>query len=84
MNIKYIEIGQKDVYIEYEEGGEELSGYFSFSRARKMLYVSNNFSIRHSCVDSERSVKFLNSLLGRFKTVGHDLVRRDLVGRYYG
>ncbi len=65
-----IEILQNDVYIEYTDGDVE---YISFTKAKKMIYLSHQEQFRFSCVDDEKSNNFLNNLLARYK-MDHDML----------
>lgn len=71
--ILHIEILHQDVYIEYTNGEIE---YASFTKARKVIYSSNQAQFKYSCVDSEKSNVFLNTLLARYKISQDTLLLR--------
>ena len=65
-NILCIEILSNDVYIEYTNGDIQ---YTSFTQAKKILSKGSYDSIKFSCIDSKRSVDFLNSLLHKYTII---------------
>jgi len=71
--ICYIEILQNDVYIEYNNGDIQ---YLSFTKAKKMIYLSHQEQFKFSCADYEKSNNFLNKLLARYKMDHNKLVLR--------
>jgi len=70
-NILSIDIMKSDVYIEYANRDME---YVSFTKAKKTIksLLPNKFLF--SCMDSEKSVNFLNSLLIRYKIKNDKLI----------
>lgn len=70
-NILCIEISKKDVYIEYTNRDFE---YISFTKAKKLIFKTLPSKLQYSCVDSERSVNFLNSLLTKYTLYNDFLV----------
>jgi len=71
-NILCIEILSNDVYIEFTDGDIQ---YISFTQAKKIL-SKEFYSIKFSCIDSARSVAFLNSLLHKYTIIDDILVPR--------
>lgn len=65
-----IDILKNDVYIEYTDGNIE---YISFTKAKQVIYSLSQDKFIFSCSDNERSNKFLNSLLGRYR-IEHDIL----------
>lgn len=61
--IHCIDILKNDVYIEYTDRESE---YISFTKAKKIVFELSPSSFTYSCVDSTKSVDFLNSLLTRY------------------
>ena len=72
--VRLIEIGSKDVYLEYSNGDVE---YLSFTNAKKKIYKLCSDKINYSCVDTQKAVDFLNSLLARYKVDTSLLVLKD-------
>lgn len=70
-NILCIEISKNDVYVEYENRDFE---YISFTKAKKLIYKTLPTIVKYSCVDSEKSVNFLNTLLTKYKLCDDSLV----------
>lgn len=66
-----IDILKNDVYIEYTNREFE---YISFTKAKKIVFEISTPSFSYSCMDSKRSVNFLNSLLTRYMTDNDTLV----------
>ena len=62
-NILCIEISKKDVYIEYTNSDFE---YISLNKTKKIIFQTLPIKLKYSCVDSEKSVNFLNSLLTKY------------------
>lgn len=62
-NILCIEISKSDVYIEYTNRDFE---YISFTKAKKIIFNTLSVEFKYSCIDSEKSVNFLNSLLTKY------------------
>lgn len=58
--IFYIDILKNDVYVEYSTREFE---YVSFTKAKKLFREHKPKVLSYSCVDHQRSVEFLNSLL---------------------
>ena len=73
-NILCIDILKNDVYIEYTNGDIE---YVSFTQAKKTIILNSASSITYECVDNEKSVTFLNSLLTRYYISGNKLVLKQ-------
>ena len=70
-NILCIEVSKNDVYVEYDDRDFE---YISFTKAKKLIYTTLPHTVKYSCVDSEKSVKFLNTLLTKYKLCDNSLV----------
>lgn len=70
-NILCIDILKKDVYVEYTNGEIE---YISFNKAKKIVFELVPLSFIYSCVDSTKSVDFLNSLLTRYMIQDNKLI----------
>lgn len=70
----YIDISKKDVYLEYINGDFE---YISFAKAKKMIFEALPQTLKYSCVDSLKSVNFLNSLLTRYKLHNNTLILQN-------
>lgn len=68
-----IDILKNDVYVEYTCGDIE---YISFTKAKKIIYSISPEKFIFSCSDYEKSNKFLNSLLGRYRIENNILVLR--------
>ena len=68
-----MDILKNDVYLEYTDGDIE---YVSFTKAKQIVYSFSQEKFIFSCSDEERSNKFLNSLLGRYKIEHDTLVLR--------
>jgi len=58
-----LEILQDDIYYEDENKN---SSYISFHKARTIILKDLPENIKFSCIDSKRSVDFLNSLLTKY------------------
>jgi len=58
-DIKYIDILENEVYIEYLDN-ESIN--ISFSKAKELLGEYTSTMIRYSCADNEKSTEFLNSI----------------------
>lgn len=70
-NILSIDIMKSDVYIEYTNRDIE---YVSFTKAKETIKSLLPKKFLFSCIDSERSVNFLNSLLIRYKIKNDKLI----------
>ena len=64
-----LEILPNDVYFENEKKD---SSYISFHKARTIVLKDLPEIIKFSCVDSKRSVDFLNSLLNKYIVVNKE------------
>ena len=73
-NVLLIDIMKNDVYIEYTNRDIE---YVSFTKAKKAIKFLLPKRFLFSCIDSERSVNFLNSLLVRYKIQNDELVLKQ-------
>jgi len=62
-NIFYIDILKSDVYLEYTNRDFE---YISFTKAKKLIFQYLPTTIQYECIDSEKSVDFLNKLLTKY------------------
>ena len=71
MSIKYIDVMEKDIYIEYSNNNFE---YISFTKANKLILKELPDAINYHCADKEKSINFLNSLLHKYKSVDATLV----------
>jgi len=71
MAIKYIDIMQRDIYIEYSNNSFE---YISFTKAKKIILANLPSTISYGCVDKEKSSIFLNSLLNKYKIMDNVLI----------
>jgi hypothetical protein len=70
-HIHSMDIMKDDVYIEYTNGENE---YISFSKAKKTIKLLIPKKINFFCLDSERSVHFLNSLLNQYNISHNKLI----------
>ena len=70
-SIKYIDIMAKDIYIEYTNGDFE---YLSFARTNNLINKVKPHEFKYNCADSEKSIKFLNKLLTKYRTNGNTLI----------
>jgi len=68
-----IDILKNDVYMEYTDGDIE---YISFTKAKQIIYATQQETFTVSCADEERSNNFLNSLLRRYKIENSTLLLR--------
>jgi hypothetical protein len=57
--IKTVEILNDKIYLEFMNGD---SDFYSYSRAKKLIFNELPNSINIGCVDTDRAVKFLNIL----------------------
>lgn len=71
MQIKFIDIMEKDIYIEYTNGDSE---YISFTKAKKLIYKKLPTNIMYNCANSEKSVTFLNILLNKYNSINNILI----------
>jgi hypothetical protein len=71
LTIKYIDIMEKDIYIEYSNYDFE---YMSFSKAKKTILKKLPKSIAYVCNDTTKSIDFLNSILHKYKMVDNTLI----------
>lgn len=62
---------EKDVYIEYSNNEFE---YLSFTKAKKIILKKSPTPLPYNCVDKEKSVAFLNSLLNKYKIINDILI----------
>lgn len=69
--IKYIDIMEKDIYIEYSNNTFE---YISFTKAKKLILKKLPTKINYSCADKEKSSNFLNTLLNKYKIIDNILI----------
>lgn len=70
MTLKYIDIMEKDIYIEYTNNEFE---YISFTKAKKLILESKLNTIKFNIVDKEKSINFLNSLLSKYIIIENNL-----------
>ena len=68
-----IDILKNDVYMEYTDGDIE---YISFTKAKQIIYATQQETFTVSCADEERSNNFLNLLLRRYKIENSTLLLR--------
>lgn len=73
-NILCLDILKNDVYIEYTDRESE---YISFTKAKKIVFELSPLSFTYSCVDSRKSVEFLNSLLTRYMIYDNRLMLKN-------
>ncbi len=69
--MKYIDIMEKDIYIEYSNGKFE---YISFTKAKKLILRELPNILNYNCVDKEKSINFLNTLLNKYKIKGNAII----------
>lgn len=74
-NILCIDILKNDVYVEYTDGEIE---YVSFTKAKKIISLHQPITMSYACIDNEKSVSFLNSLLTKYAIQGNKLVRKQV------
>jgi hypothetical protein len=67
MQIKYIDIMADKVYIEFINNE---SKYTSFTNIKKIINEVQPKTIKYNCVDNEKSIKFLNTLLNKYMIKG--------------
>lgn len=72
--ILYIDILKNDVYIKYTTGEIE---YVSFTKAEKIISLYLPSTITNACVDNERSVNLINTLLTNYTRQGTKLIRKQ-------
>jgi hypothetical protein len=71
LTIKYIDVMEKDIYIEYSNGEFE---YISFTKAKKLILTYLPTIFLYNCIDSEKSINFLNSILKKYKIIDNQLI----------
>lgn len=71
MTIKYIDIMEKDIYIEYSNNDFE---YISFTKAKKIILKKLPKALLYNCTDTKKSIDFLNSILNKYKAIGNNLI----------
>jgi len=71
LTIKFIDIMEKDIYIEYSNGDFK---YTSFTNAKKIIKKVQPKVIHFLCVDKEKSNNFLNLLLNKYKLSNSSLI----------
>lgn len=71
MTIKYIDIMEKDIYIEYSNNEFK---YISFYKANKLILKELPNVLIYNCVDKEKSINFLNTLLNKYKIINTTLI----------
>ena len=71
MTIKYIDIMEKDIYIEYSNGDFE---YLSFTKAKNLILRELPNVLNYTCVDKEKSINFLNTLLMKYKIIDNSMI----------
>lgn len=54
----------KDIYLEYSNNEFE---YISFTKAKKIILKELPEIINYNCIDKEKSINFLNTLLNKYK-----------------
>lgn len=62
---------EKDIYIEYSNGEFE---YISFTKAKKLILTYLPTIFLYNCIDSEKSINFLNSILKKYKIIDNQLI----------
>ena len=71
MTIKYIDIMEKDIYMEYSNGDFE---YLSFTKAKNLILRELPNVLNYTCVDKEKSINFLNTLLMKYKIIDNSMI----------
>jgi len=71
LTIKYIDIMEKDIYIEYSNGDFE---YLSFTKAKNLILRELPNVLNYTCVDKEKSINFLNTLLMKYKIIDNSMI----------
>ncbi|AXX85921.1 hypothetical protein AMRN_0122 [Malaciobacter marinus] len=71
MEIKFIDIMEKDIYIEYTNGDSE---YISFTKTKKLIYKKLPTKIMYNCTNNEKSIIFLNILLNKYTSIDNLLI----------
>lgn len=74
MTIKYIDIMEKDIYIEYTNNDFQ---YISFSKAKSLILKDLPKKIEYSISNKSKSYDFLNSLLIKYRLIGNHLILRQ-------
>lgn len=69
--IKFIDIMEKDIYIEYLDNTFE---YISFTKAKKLILIELPKTINYNCADKEQSSDFLNALLNKYKIIDNAMM----------
>jgi len=71
LTIKYIDIMEKDIYMEYSNGDFE---YLSFTKAKNLILRELPNVLNYTCVDKEKSINFLNTLLMKYKIIDNSMI----------
>ncbi|RXJ82163.1 hypothetical protein [Arcobacter sp. F2176] len=71
-----LEILPNDVYFENEKKD---STYISFNKARTIIFKDLPKIIKYSCVDSKRSVDFLNLLLTKYFIYNEEYLKLKII-----
>ncbi|MGD9552995.1 MAG: hypothetical protein AB7V28_01190 [Arcobacteraceae bacterium] len=71
MKIKFIDIMEKDVYVEFMQNE---FNYLSFSKTKKLIWEQLPTCIIYNCAEHEKSRAFLNTLLNKYKSVDNLLI----------
>ena len=62
---------EKDIYIEYSNGDFE---YLSFTKAKNLILRELPNVLNYTCVDKEKSINFLNTLLMKYKIIDKTMI----------
>jgi len=62
---------EKDIYIEYSNGNFE---YLSFTKAKNLILRELPNVLNYTCVDKEKSINFLNTLLMKYKIIDKTMI----------
>ena len=62
---------EKDIYIEYSNGDFE---YLSFTKAKNLILRELPNVLNYTCVDKEKSINFLNTLLMKYKIIDNSMI----------
>jgi len=71
LTIKYIDIMEKDIYMEYSNGDFE---YLSFTKVKNLIFKELPNVLNFNCADKEKSINFLNTLLSKYKIVDNSMI----------
>ncbi|RLA84698.1 MAG: hypothetical protein DRG78_00640 [Epsilonproteobacteria bacterium] len=62
---------EKDIYIEYSNNDFE---YISFTKAKKLILKEMPKTLQYNCIDTAKSINFLNSILNKYKAIDNNLI----------